>query len=69
MHHYLNEICGNCGHRFGLHLAGYYELKKWLKGLCPGPEAEDKLRLGKWENSPGTTFKPTGKYEKGVMTS
>lgn len=52
----MNEICGNCGLTFGSHHGG---TKPYPINTCPGHEG----RMD-WENGPGTTFKPTGKYRK-----
>lgn len=50
----LDEVCGNCGLRFGSHHAGH---GKYPYNCCPGHEG----RMD-WDEGAGTTFIPTGKY-------
>jgi len=49
---FLNEVCANCGLRFGSHCA------KTL--LCPATEEGIDFKQG-----PGTIFKPTGEFKDG----
>jgi len=51
---YMDEICANCGCRFGSHHAG---TSPWPRDYCPGHEGKMD-----WENGPGTVFKSTDKY-------
>ena len=51
---YLNELCGNCGLRYGSHHGGTVP---WPRNYCPGNEG----RMD-WENGPGTCFKTSGEY-------
>lgn len=53
---WLKEICGKCGFRYGSHHGG---TSPWPRDYCPGHENQMD-----WENGPGTSFKPTGEYQK-----
>ena len=51
---FLCEICDICGLTYGSHHGG---TSPYPRDTCPGHEG----RMD-WENGPGYTFKPTGKY-------
>lgn len=53
-----NEVCGACGLARGSHHAGF---TTHAFNLCPGHEG----RMD-WDNSPGTTFRPTGEFAEPV---
>ena len=52
----LKEICGNCGFTLGSHSS---PSRTWPTNTCPATEGEMDFAQG-----PGTTFKPTGEYER-----
>jgi hypothetical protein len=57
INHHLDEICGNCGQRRGLHKADDNLFGQ--TGLCPGKTIIKKrdAEVGRdWNDSPGTTF-------------
>jgi len=57
MNTFLDEICGNCGKRFGSHLG--YATDKYPNNYCPDPDPDPSPDPMEWENGPGTVFKST----------
>jgi hypothetical protein len=50
----FQQVCANCGLTKGSHHGGIFP---WPYNYCPGHEG----RMD-WDNSPGTVFKPSGRY-------